>query len=251
MKKINVIVRDKNTLVLEENGEKGDYIDLSTLNNVDFSQIEEIIEQGKDITYQKKISEALTSLENQKDLEIAKLKSDNENALKLLKSDLETAHSEKIHQLTDDKTKQINELKEKISISEKTYNANLESEKQKLINEYQNKLNQQKNEYELQINTLNSQIKSLESNADIKLENEKNKLAAQYENTISNFPKQNHYECKNFTQIRANLGNAAVCGCRHSGSTQSRLVGSRMGKCGQGGHKQVGRPSAPHDHRRR
>ena len=186
MKKLNVIVRDKNTLVLEENGEKGDYIDLSTLNNVDFSQIEEIIEQGKDITYQKKISEALTSLETQKNLEIAKLKSDNENALQLLKSNLEMTHSEKIHQLTDDKTRQINELKEKISISEKTYNANLESEKQKLINEYQNKLNQQKNEYELQINTLNSQIKSLESNADIKLENEKNKLAAQYENTISN-----------------------------------------------------------------
>lgn len=186
MKKLNVIVRDKNTLVLEENGEKGDYIDLSTLNNVDFSQIEEIIEQGKDITYQKKISEAVKNLETHKNLEIAKLKSDNENALQLLKSNLEMIHSETIHQLTDDKTKQINELKEKISISEKTYNANLESEKQKLINEYQNKLNQQKNEYELQINTLNSQIKSLESNADIKLENEKNKLAAQYENTISN-----------------------------------------------------------------
>lgn len=39
MKKINVIIKDKNTLVLEEDALKGDYIDLSSLNSIDFSSI--------------------------------------------------------------------------------------------------------------------------------------------------------------------------------------------------------------------
>ena len=36
MKKIKVIVKDRNTLVLDEDAIKGDYINLSELNEVDF-----------------------------------------------------------------------------------------------------------------------------------------------------------------------------------------------------------------------
>lgn len=57
MKKVEVIVRDKNTLVLEEAAQKGDYIDLTSISNVDYSQIEAVILSGKDQIYEKKLEE--------------------------------------------------------------------------------------------------------------------------------------------------------------------------------------------------
>ena len=43
MKKLNVIVKDKNTLVLNEDGSKGDIIDLLDLKSIDSSNIESLI----------------------------------------------------------------------------------------------------------------------------------------------------------------------------------------------------------------
>lgn len=57
MKKIEVLVRDKNTLILEEAAQKGDYIDLSMISNVDFTQIERVILEGKDTIYNQKLEE--------------------------------------------------------------------------------------------------------------------------------------------------------------------------------------------------
>ena len=51
MKKLNVIVKDKNTLVLDDSGEKGDIIDLTELNSIDSSKIDSLIEDGKDRAY--------------------------------------------------------------------------------------------------------------------------------------------------------------------------------------------------------
>ena len=47
MKQLQVIVQDKNTLVLLENGQKGDQINLAELANVDFTAIEEAIKNHK------------------------------------------------------------------------------------------------------------------------------------------------------------------------------------------------------------
>lgn len=55
MKKIEVLVRDKNTLILKENAEAGDYIDLSSLSSVDFSALEAAIESGKDRVLKEKM----------------------------------------------------------------------------------------------------------------------------------------------------------------------------------------------------
>ena len=57
MKKVKVIVRDRNTLVLEEGASKGDYINLKELNEIDYSEIESVINAGKDVIYNKKLEE--------------------------------------------------------------------------------------------------------------------------------------------------------------------------------------------------
>ena len=44
MKQLEVIVKDKNTLILSEDGEKGDLINLAELTNVDLTAIEEAID---------------------------------------------------------------------------------------------------------------------------------------------------------------------------------------------------------------
>ena len=46
MKKISVIVKDKNTLVLDEDASKGDWIDLTSLSSIDTSGLEESISRG-------------------------------------------------------------------------------------------------------------------------------------------------------------------------------------------------------------
>ena len=43
MKKLKVIVRDRNTLILDSDGVKGDYIDLSELNELDYSELEGVV----------------------------------------------------------------------------------------------------------------------------------------------------------------------------------------------------------------
>ena len=57
MKSINVIVKDKNTLVLDEDASKGDYIDLTVLASIDHTNIESLIEAGKDKVYSLKLEE--------------------------------------------------------------------------------------------------------------------------------------------------------------------------------------------------
>ena len=48
MKQLQVIVKDKNTLILSEDGEKGDLINLAELTNVDLTAIEEAIDSGRE-----------------------------------------------------------------------------------------------------------------------------------------------------------------------------------------------------------
>ena len=83
MKKIEVIVKDKNTLVLQENGEKGDYIDLTSLSSIDFTLIEELINEGRDKVYEKKLEEANKNLKDQFDVQLSHQKTEHENVLKI------------------------------------------------------------------------------------------------------------------------------------------------------------------------
>ena len=203
MKKINVIVKDKNTLILQESAAKGDYIDLTSLSTIDFSTIEEAINNGKDIQYNKKLDEVnrIRDLELEQELlllkehyqakineltnTINKMQTDNEASMKLVKANLDSYYNEKIIELNNTinnidiikkqelseleaaKNKEINSLEAKYNILAANYKSELENAKL-LLN--QTHLNE--------INKLNLEIEALKNKNDLsisnlKLENEK------------------------------------------------------------------------------
>ena len=73
MKKIDVIVKDKNTLVLVEDAKSGDVIDLTSLTKFDKTAIEKTIEEGLDKVYNEKLSDVKSKLELEKNIELNKL----------------------------------------------------------------------------------------------------------------------------------------------------------------------------------
>ena len=157
MKKIEVTVKDKNTIVLEEDAKKGDYIDLTSLTSIDFSTIEKLIEENKDAYYEKRLKEYKERL----DLEY---KNDLSNKLK--------EYEEKINKLNyiissfDEKEKSL--IKEK------------ETEKNNLINDINLK-------NKLELEKLNNKINELTNNQNLVIDNEKLKIKEQYENKINEF----------------------------------------------------------------
>lgn len=136
MKKVCVKVKNKNVIVLEEDAIKGDYIDLSELNIIDYSSIESLIEQGKDNIYNKKLEEYkyVLKLENQKELNDNKINyektiSDLNKQILLLNIEKENLLKQK-----DDKINEI--LRQKASLNVKQTGENLEAWCNNEVNSY-------------------------------------------------------------------------------------------------------------------
>ena len=140
MKQLQVIVKDKNTLILSEDGEKGDLINLAELTNVDLTAIEEAIDSGREEVYQKKLHE----------LEMV-LKQERENSLEIQRLELSRKYDD-----------EVNTLKETIS----NYNANKTIE----IERIQSTNN-------LEIERLKGIVNQLEKNNRQVLENQKLELS--------------------------------------------------------------------------
>ena len=110
MKKINVIVKDKNTLVLSEDGKKDDYIDLSDLSSIDTTNILNLIDEGKDKVYAEKLNEYKRNLDLEK-----------ENLLIQTKNEYQ---------------KKIDELNNSLLQNKKSNEASLALQKEELSNNY-------------------------------------------------------------------------------------------------------------------
>ncbi len=147
MKYIKVIVRDKNTLVLQENANEGDLIDLATINSIDFVAIEEALKNGKELEYQKRIEENKKMLEN--------------------------LHQQKEKQLETEYKRKIETLEAKINETKKDGEVELNLRLNKLHLEHQS-----------EIANLNQRIKSLEDTKKVEIENESLKLQQKYESQI-------------------------------------------------------------------
>lgn len=166
MKKINVYVKDRNTLILDEDAKQGDYIDLSSLSNVDYSSIEALINDGADKLYNQKLAEY-------------KAKLDAENKSKMIS--LEAEYKEKLAQLNN-KLDTFEQLKKN---DLDLLKAKLESESDKEILELNNKLDALKKEYESKLELQKSEI-----------EKKNNDTINSLNNTISNYEliKQNEID---------------------------------------------------------
>lgn len=127
MKKICVKVKDKNTVVLDEDARRGDYIDLRELNILDYSDIESLIEQGKDSIYNKKLEEYKYTIKLENEKEITNTKISYENIINDLNKQILLLNIEK-ENLLKQKDDRINEiLRQKASLNVKQTGENLEA----------------------------------------------------------------------------------------------------------------------------
>ena len=189
-KKLKVVVIDKNTLRLEEDGNKGDFIDLRELTEIDTSSIEKAISTNTDKVYAKKLEEQAEVLESQHQKELSDLqhqlketysqkineleKKEQENTyqyesrIQSLKQEKESALVSKENELKDTYSKQINELNQKLAIQD-----------QKRESEVAQKEQEVEAKYIQQVTALNEQIKAFDK------EREQQKKDADNEKTIA------------------------------------------------------------------
>ena len=198
MKQVKVFVQDKHTLILEEDANKGDSIDLTSLNTVDLSTNKKAIEDGKDQIYRKKIEEEkeILAVLHQKELQELKLKLEildqqhqsnlklkeleltqkfekekkdldlniellkerNQKDTDLLKSNLKVEYQQQIEALTY----QIKELQLKQEQMLTTFKNEQESKAKEYLLETELKLNQLKEKHQKEIEEKNEQLKHKE-----------------------------------------------------------------------------------------
>lgn len=162
MAKIKVIVRDKYTLVLEQDAKSGDIIDLKELNSIDISEIEKLIIEKKDELYQAKLNEMEEKL---------KLQFENE------KREQENLSLQHFHDEESKLNKQINQLENELKIKQLEYEKLL-SEK---IQEERTKLNNEQIELQTQISILEESKKELETQTEKRIEEQVNLQISQFE----------------------------------------------------------------------
>ena len=157
-----ITIVDENTLRLEVDAQKGDEIDLLSLNEFDTSYIRKLIEEGKEKEYNKRLSEEKNKFQLILETEILKnntsIKEQYENKLEEYKKKLLELEKE-------------NEMISK-SIDEKsTLKANEEIKKYlEQINKLEQEKNNLKNEYDIRVLKLEQNIKEASLKVDSLLE---------------------------------------------------------------------------------
>ena len=172
MKQINVIVKNKNTLVLEEDASKGDYIELSSLSKIDLSMIEELFEDGKEKVYSQKLEESKKIIELENNTIVENLKKE----IELLKKEEVTKLKEKEHEVEKIYLDKINELTQIIS----NYDANKSLELEKLNRENEKKFNEEMSKKDFQIEKFKNDLKTTQETFDSQIEIEKLKLTQKH-----------------------------------------------------------------------
>ena len=168
MKKVKVIVRDRNTLVIEEDASKGDYIDLSELNEIDYKELENVIEEGKDYVYNKKLSEYKHTLDLENNQKIEESKKGLEKIINDLKSELSLLNKEKDSLLKEKEYEVEKKFNQKIN--------DLNKEIELLKNNKDSELARLKNEYDLKIIDLNHKLSTKDKENEYNLKDKENDL---------------------------------------------------------------------------
>lgn len=176
MKQLQVIVKDKNTLVLLEDGKKDDQINLAELANVDLTAIEEVINSGRDQVYQKKISELRITLEQERKdalaiqkLELAKEHSEVVQKLEEQVSNYDVNKALEIEKLNSTHNLEVEQLKAQLLKVEESSRQTLETQRIKMAKDYE----YEKSKYVNQIQVLKSTLEQ-------KVENERLTIEQKY-----------------------------------------------------------------------
>ena len=200
MKKIEVIIKDKKTLELLEDASKGDIIDLEEINNIDYTNIQMIIEKGKDDVYNKRFDEYKNNLDKQKENELKVLEENNKKNLELKIIEISSKYNDEIQKLKNtnllninNKDIEINKLKQELNSQKELLESIIEKEKLKIKQEnletislLKEELNKKTREYEEKINNRN--LEHLKEIGNVK--EELGKIIREKEDTINLLKRQ-------------------------------------------------------------
>lgn len=173
MKKIKVSIQDEHTLVLQEDGSKGDVIDLSTLHdvNIDQSTIKNVVASIKKDVFQAEVAKVRATIEREKTLEaqikeqkllekIQLLEQEKETSIKLAQADAKNATQEDIAK----KDSQIAKLEAQIQA--------VQTEKKLAVTEAVHVVEKERDQLLHKLSTKDSEAKLLETSLKEKYEHE-------------------------------------------------------------------------------
>ena len=197
MKKLNVIVKDKNTLVLNEDGKVGDIVDLSMLNSVDSSNIESLIDESKDKYFKEKLEAYKESSKRELELEKENALKDLNNKISNLEIELKNEKNKYDESIKLKNLEYLNSLEKEKNLIKESNELKLKEKEEEIrkleskINEFNLKKeleikealetkNQELNKKDLDIEKLNSKIEEQKMNA---LLNEK-RIKEEYDSKI-------------------------------------------------------------------
>ena len=197
MKKLNVIVKDKNTLVLNEDGKVGDIVDLSMLNSIDSSNIESLIDESKDKYFKEKLEAYKESSKRELELEKENALKDLNNKISNLEIELKNEKNKYDESIKLKNLEYLNSLEKEKNLIKESNELKLKEKEEEIrkleskINEFNLKKeleikealetkNQELNKKDLDIEKLNSKIEEQKMNA---LLNEK-RIKEEYDSKI-------------------------------------------------------------------
>ncbi len=197
MKKLNVIVKDKNTLVLNEDGKVGDIVDLSMLNSIDSSNIESLIDETKDKYFKEKLEAYKESSKRELELEKENAVKDLNNKISNLEIELKNEKNKYDESIKLKNLEYLNSLEKEKNLIKESNELKLKEKEEEIrkleskINEFNLKKeleikealetkNQELNKKDLDIEKLNSKIEEQKMNA---LLNEK-RIKEEYDSKI-------------------------------------------------------------------
>lgn len=176
MKKIKVLIQDKNTLKLIEPGETGDLIDLTEIYQLDTTALEKAIQEGKDQLYQQKLADYKKILQSEYVAEVNQLKNEIEKINEKAKQDLFNQKSQLSHEafvkqteLENNYKAQYQQLQAKYQSLENIQQTNLQNKEYEVKQLFQDKIHtlqqqllEEKNKLVLEQNKLKTEKLELE-----------------------------------------------------------------------------------------
>ena len=197
MKQLQVIVKDKNTLVLLEDGQKDDRINLADLANVDLTAIEEAINSGREQIFQKKLNELRATLEQERTqaleiqrLELSKTHVGEVQKLEEVVSTYEANKALEIEKINSKHSSEVSELKALIARLEETNSQSLATQKLELENHYNQLIANIEKGMQYEIDVRSQKIQILTATQEKAIENEKLQLEQKYISQIEELKKQ-------------------------------------------------------------
>lgn len=176
MKKIKVLIQDKNTLKLIEPGETGDLIDLTEIYQLDTTALEKAIQEGKDQLYQQKLADYKKILQSEYVAEVNLLKNEIDKINEKAKQDLFNQKSQLSHEafvkqteLENNYKAQYQQLQAKYQSLENIQQTNLQNKEYEVKQLFQDKIHtlqqqllEEKNKLVLEQNKLKTEKLELE-----------------------------------------------------------------------------------------